>query len=92
MKPEFYKRTKIVATIGPAVSTEKAIEELLRAGANVFRLNTSHGSMDDHKDKFQMIRRVSENLGVYCAIMVDLQVPKIRGGNVKAEINLKTGD
>ena len=92
MKPEFYKRTKIVATIGPAVSTEKAIEELLRAGANVFRLNTSHGSMDDHKDKFQMIRRVSDNLGVYCAIMVDLQGPKIRVGNLKEEINLKTGD
>lgn len=92
MKPEFYKRTKIVATIGPAVSTEEAIEELLRAGANVFRLNTSHGSMDDHKDKFQMIRRVSDNLGVYCAIMVDLQGPKIRVGNLKEEINLKTGD
>lgn len=92
MKSDFYKRTKIVATIGPAVATKEAIESLLKAGANVFRLNTSHGDMDDHREKFKMIREVSKKLDIYCGIMVDLQGPKIRVGNLIEEINLKNGD
>lgn len=92
MSTNFFKRTKIVATIGPAVDTDDDIESLLRAGANVFRLNTSHGTMDSHKQKFEMIRRVSEKLNACCAIMIDLQGPKIRVGILKNEIDLKNGD
>lgn len=92
MKTEFFKRTKIVATIGPAVDSEEAVSELLKSGANVFRLNTSHGTMEDHRAKFEMIRRVSQKLNCYCAIMIDLQGPKIRVGNLEKEIDLKIGD
>ena len=92
MNYQYYKRTKVVATIGPAVATKEAIEELILAGANVFRLNTSHGTMDDHREKFQMIREVSQKMGAYSAIMVDLQGPKIRVGNLKEDINLKEND
>ena len=53
MKKDYSKRTKIVVTIGPAVSTKEDIIKLIKAGANVFRLNTSHGSMDDHREKFK---------------------------------------
>lgn len=91
MKSEFFKRTKIVATIGPAVDNEQAICELIKAGANVFRLNTSHGTMEDHRAKFKMIRKASDKLNTYSAIMVDLQGPKIRVGNLKSEIELKNG-
>ena len=92
MKKNFIKRTKIVATIGPAVDTKEAIKELLKAGANVFRLNTSHGTMEDHREKFNLIRQVSKELDVYCAIMIDLQGPKIRVGNLIKEIELKNGE
>ena len=92
MKTEFFKRTKIVATIGPAVDSEEAVSQLLKSGANVFRLNTSHGTMEDHRAKFEMIRRVSQKLNCYCAIMIDLQGPKIRVGNLDKEIELKVGD
>ena len=92
MKKNFIKRTKIVATIGPAVNTKEAIKELLKAGANVFRLNTSHGTMEDHREKFNLIRQVSKELDVYCAIMIDLQGPKIRVGNLIKEIELKNGE
>ncbi len=91
MKNNYSKRTKIVATIGPAVSSKEAVVSLIKAGANVFRLNTSHGTLDDHKQKFDLIRQVSNELDTYCAIMVDLQGPKIRVGNLLHEINLLNG-
>ena len=92
MNKTLAKRTKIVATIGPAVDTKESISELLKAGANVFRLNTSHGTMENHREKFNLIREVSKELNVYCAIMIDLQGPKIRVGNLIKEIELKNGE
>lgn len=89
MKYNYAKRTKIVATIGPAVDTKEAISKLVHAGANVFRLNTSHGDIHYHKDKFSLIRQVCSEIGVYCAIMIDLQGPKIRVGNLIKDIELK---
>lgn len=91
MKNNYSKRTKIVATIGPAVDTKEAIEELIKSGANVFRLNTSHGTMQDHREKFNLIREVARKLDIYCAITIDLQGPKIRVGNLLNEINLENG-
>ncbi len=72
------KRTKIVATLGPATNTDETIEQLIEAGANVFRLNFSHGNADDHRDRAEMVRRAAKKLGRYVAILGDLQGPKIR--------------
>lgn len=89
---KFFKRTKIVATLGPATASYENIKELVLNGANVFRLNTSHGDIEDHQEKFDIVRKVSEDLGAFVAIMVDLQGPKIRIGNLAREYKLKRND
>ena len=89
MKNRFFKRTKIVATIGPAVDSEEKIEKLIKAGVNVFRLNTSHETMEVHNKRFDLIRQVCAKLRTYCSIMIDLQGPKIRVGNLEQPINLE---
>ncbi len=91
MNSNFLKRTKIVATIGPAVDSSKGIKRLLELGVNVFRLNTSHGTMEDHLEKFKTIRSVCDKYDYNAAIMIDLQGPKIRVGNLEKDIELKTG-
>ncbi len=92
MKNKFFKRTKIVATIGPAVDSEEKIEKLIKAGVNIFRLNTSHETLEVHNRRFDLIRQVCKKLRVYCSIMIDLQGPKIRVGNLIEPINLKKND
>lgn len=72
------RRTKIVATLGPASSSPESIEELLLAGLDVARLNFSHGTADEHRHRVQMLREISARLGRHIAIMGDLQGPKIR--------------
>ena len=72
------RRTKIVATLGPATNSQAVIEKLIQAGATVFRLNFSHGSADDHKARAQMVRAAAEKVGAHVAILGDLQGPKIR--------------
>jgi pyruvate kinase len=72
------RRTKIVATLGPASSTPESIEQLLLAGLDVARLNFSHGTADEHRQRVQMLREISSRLGRHIAIMGDLQGPKIR--------------
>jgi pyruvate kinase len=74
------RSTKIVATLGPASSTEAIIESLAIAGANVFRLNFSHGSHADHASRHAMIRNVEARLGRPLGILIDLQGPKLRVG------------
>lgn len=73
-----YRRTKIVATIGPATSSEQTLGDLIQAGADVLRLNFSHGTMDKHLANTRLIRTISERLGREVAILGDLQGPKIR--------------
>ncbi len=92
MKDIFLKRTKIVATLGPATDSEEKIKELIEAGANVFRLNTSHGTMEYHREKIRLIKQTALKMGVLAAVLVDLQGPKIRIGNLKEEILIKNGD
>ena len=75
-----WRRTKIVATVGPATDTDKRIRELLKAGVNVFRLNMSHGDHDYHRKVFNRIRACSKKEGVVSAILMDLCGPKIRTG------------
>ncbi|GAB2914087.1 pyruvate kinase [Rheinheimera gaetbuli] len=73
-----HRRTKIVATLGPATNTQAAIEKLILAGASVFRLNFSHGSAEDHRERAIMVRAAADKLGAHVAILGDLQGPKIR--------------
>ena len=87
------RRTKIVTTLGPATDRPGVIEELIRAGANVVRLNFSHGTFEDHQKRVEMIRKASADLGMPVAIMGDLQGPKIRIGKFKnGPILLKPSD
>lgn len=81
MKP-IYKRTKILATIGPASDSEEMIEKLISGGINGARLNFSHGSYQEHADKITKIREISAKLGKNVAILQDLQGPKIRLGDI----------
>lgn len=72
------RRTKIVTTLGPSTNDEKDLEALLKAGANVVRMNFSHGSAEDHIERARLIRKVAAKLSLNVAILGDLQGPKIR--------------
>jgi len=74
------RRTKIICTIGPATSSEERLEQLMRAGMNVARLNFSHGTHEEHAALIERIRAISARLGCAIAILQDLQGPKIRTG------------
>lgn len=74
------RNAKIIATLGPSSSTPEIIEALFRAGADVFRLNFSHGTHEDHKKRYDMIRAVEAKLGRPIGILMDLQGPKLRVG------------
>ena len=87
-----YRNTKIVATLGPASSTPKRIEELFWAGVDVFRLNFSHGSHRDHAERLRVIRDLEKTTGRPIAVMADLQGPKLRIGSfADGKIELKAG-
>ncbi len=75
-----HRATKIVATLGPASSDPALLEEMIRAGVNVVRLNFSHGTAQDHIERARLVREASERAGRDIAIMADLQGPKIRVG------------
>lgn len=85
-------KTKIVATLCPSTSTPEKIRELILAGASMFRLNTSHGSEEDHAKNIKNIREISKELKKFVPILVDLQGPKIRVGNIPQPIEIKEGD
>ncbi|MDR1390988.1 MAG: pyruvate kinase [Holosporales bacterium] len=75
-----FRKTKIVATLGPSSSSEVMIKKLALAGANVFRLNFSHGTCEVHKQNAKIIRKIEEEIGLPIGIMMDIQGPKIRIG------------
>ena len=77
------RRTKIVATIGPATESPEIIADLIRAGASTFRLNFSHGDHEEHSQRIKTIRNVAKSLKVNIGILQDLQGPKIRLGRFK---------
>lgn len=72
------KSTKIVATIGPATETEEVIEQLIRAGMNVARFNTKHGTPDWHQERIARVKKVAKELNVPVGVLLDLQGPEIR--------------
>ena len=87
------RRTKIVATIGPATESAERIKELVQAGATTFRLNFSHGDHSEHAARIATIREVSKELGINIGILQDLQGPKIRLGRFSdGPITLANGD
>ena len=86
-------KTKIVCTIGPASSSPGVMEQMIRAGMNVARLNFSHGDFNGHKEIIERLRAVSRALGKRITIMADLPGPKMRIGQIADEpVHLKPGD
>ena len=89
---QFLRSTKIVATLGPSSNTENKIKKLIFAGVNVFRLNFSHGSHEDHLSIINIIRRIEIKLKLQLGILADLQGPKFRIGKVEDNVKLKVND
>ncbi|MDX2027492.1 MAG: pyruvate kinase [Alphaproteobacteria bacterium] len=86
------RQTKIVATLGPASSTREIIRALVDAGADVFRLNFSHGKIDEHRARLALIREVEQAIGRPIGVLADLQGPKLRIGTFgKGPITLEAG-
>ncbi|MCX2678852.1 pyruvate kinase [Galbibacter sp. EGI 63066] len=86
------KKTKIVATLGPATSTKKVLKDMVEAGVNVFRINFSHANYDDVKERIEMIRSLNAEFGYNSAILADLQGPKLRVGVMKEDVTVSEGD
>lgn len=82
------RKTKIVATVGPASSSEEKLRELIKSGVDVLRLNFSHGTMEEHGQILKKIRNISDEVGV----MMDTQGPEIRLGEIEEGTILRTGD
>ena len=86
-----FKRTKIIATVGPATNSYEAILELIKAGANGLRLNFSHGTHEEREQQIKWIRKASQEYGKPVAIIQDLQGPKIRLGDFEGIVNVSKG-
>lgn len=86
-----FKRTKILATVGPSTDSYDKVMALIKAGANGLRLNFSHGDHEEHAQRIQWIRKASAEYGKPVAIVQDLQGPKIRLGDFDGIINVQTG-
>ncbi len=86
------KKTKIVATLGPATSKKQVLRDMVKEGVDVFRINFSHANYDDVKARIAMIREINEEYGFNTAILADLQGPKLRIGNMKEDVVVAVGD
>ncbi len=86
------RRTKIIATLGPASESPEVIARMIEAGVNVVRLNFSHGSAEEHKARAERVRAAAKKLGVEVGILADMQGPKIRIGRfVQGKVELRAG-
>ena len=86
------KKTKIVATLGPATNKKSVLKEMIEAGVDVFRINFSHADYDDVKERIKIIRELNEELSTYTSILADLQGPKLRVGVMAGEVVVAPGD
>ena len=86
------KKTKIVATLGPACSTREIIKDMIDAGVNVFRINFSHADYNDVKERIAMVRDLNEEFGYTTAVLADLQGPKLRVGTMEPGVVVNDGD
>ncbi len=88
-----FQNTKIIATVGPALNTRKKLLDLAKAGVDVFRLNFSHGTHQDHLNVIEQIQWINQEYNLHIGILADLQGPKIRVGKIKNDgIPIKPGD
>ncbi|MDF1867080.1 MAG: pyruvate kinase, partial [Saprospiraceae bacterium] len=88
-----HQNTKIVATIGPASSSYEMLDKLVHAGVDVFRLNFSHGTHEQHQEVIERIVRINEEHGTHVGILGDLQGPKLRVGKIKDDaLQLEEGE
>ena len=91
--PLHWRRTKIIATLGPASNNEKMIGQLIDKGANIFRLNMSHGTHEEHRLMAEKIRKIAKLKNIHIAILLDLCGPKIRVGLFENDsINIVAGE
>ncbi len=86
------KKTKIVATLGPAISSKEIMEEMMVLGVNVFRVNFSHADYEDVAEKIKTIREINLRRNFNVAVLADLQGPKLRVGVMGEKVKLKKGD
>ena len=86
------KKTKIVATLGPATSKKEVLRDMMKAGVDVFRINFSHADYEDVKERISMIRELNEEMQIYTSILADLQGPKLRVGVMAGEVVVAPGD
>lgn len=86
------KKTKIVATLGPACSSKEVIKDMIDAGVNVFRINFSHADYTDVSERIRIIRELNEENNYTTAILADLQGPKLRVGVMKEDVVVNPGD
>ena len=88
-----HQNTKIVATVGPACNSREKLVELVQAGVDVFRLNFSHGTHEDHRKVIEHVSHINKTHGLNIGLLADLQGPKLRVGKVQeGGIPLKKGD
>jgi pyruvate kinase len=92
MSAETPRRTKIVATVGPASSSPETLLAVAEAGMDAARLNFSHGTHDEHAERIRLVRDISNEVGRPIAIIADLQGPKVRIGELSGPVTLDTGD
>lgn len=86
------KKTKIVATLGPASDQAEVMEKMIRAGVDVFRINFSHAEHQEVEKRIKTIRSISKKLNANTSILADLQGPKLRIGKVEEDITVVPGD
>jgi len=87
------KKTKIVATVGPATSSKKMLEAIIAEGVNVIRINFSHGKHKDHEEIISRVRQINKEQQIHTALLADLQGPKIRIGEIEGgSVMINEGD
>ncbi len=87
-----FNKTKIIATVGPASNNKDTLRDLIEAGVDIFRLNFSHGTHEDHARVIKYVRELNDELGTHVCLLQDLQGPKIRVGEVEKGAKLRKGD
>ena len=92
MASDYLRRTKIVATIGPATNTPDLVRALVTAGMNGARLNFSHGTHEEHAERVRLVRDAQDDLGQPLALIADLQGPKLRLGRLPGPVTLTEGE
>ena len=86
------KKTKIIATLGPASNSANVMEKMILEGVDVFRINFSHANYDDATERISLIRKLSEKLKIHVSILADLQGPKLRVGEIEDNSEVKEGE